>query len=195
MRRGESMLDVMYFRSTRQRAHRRMDEDWYIENNFQLFAAMGLLRRAFPESKIAHVVRDGRHVVRSYLNRGRYITSDHITAMDVRGDRHATDWAGWSPIQKNAWFWATVNRHAREQGADVTIRFEDLFNGTTECLEGLLTDLGAPDLDRERAVTMMDRPVNTNREEEWPPFEEWSPEQQKEFFDIAGDEMAHWGYV
>lgn len=195
MNRRETVLDVAYFKMTRAKRHRQRDETWYIENNFQLFAAVGVVRKAFPAAKIVHVVRDGRSVIRSYMNRGRYMTSDHITPFDVAGDPARTEWNGWNAVQKNAWFWKTVNAHVRAQHAEVTVLFEDLFNGTTSALEKMLNDIGAPALDVEKAAGLMGRRVNTNRQEEYPPFEEWSNEWQNDFWHIAGDEMAHWGYT
>lgn len=181
------------FKRTRDRFLRRGEGSLYVENNYQLFSAIPMIREVYPDAKIIHVVRDGRPVTTSYLNRYRYIRSEHITPANLPEDPARADWESWTPVQKLAWYWMTVNRCVARQGPDLVVRFEELFDAERSGLWKLL-DFLEVDYDRERVRQLAGERVNTNRMEFFPEYDLWPPHWKEQFWSIAGEAMAEFGY-
>jgi hypothetical protein len=194
MGRGATAAETRRFRRTRDRFLREGDGSLYVENNYQLFAAIPMIRAVYPAAKVIHVVRDGRPVTTSYLNRWRYIKSDHITPGDVPGDPAQACWEAWTPVQKLAWYWTTVNRCVARQGPDLVVRFEEMFDAERSGLWKLLEFLEV-EYERETVERMASEPVNRNAVEFFPEYEQWPPHWKEQFWTIAGDAMAEFGYV
>jgi len=194
MGRPPSVLERWRFARTRNGFMAGRPEALYVENNFQLFAALPLIREVFPDSRIIHIVRDGRAVTTSFLNRFRYITSDHITPDDVADDSASERWDGWSPVQKLAWYWSTVNRHVVGQDPDLVVRFEDMFDEDRSGLWRLLDCLDL-EYDRGPVLELASKRVNTNKSEFFPPYDEWPRSWQEQFWEVAGAAMEEFGYL
>ena len=194
MGRGPTLYERLRFKTSRNSYCRGRKESLYVENNYQLFAAFPLIRDVFPEARIIHIVRDGRQVTTSYLNRYRYIAGQHITPADVPEDGATELWADWSPVQRLAWYWATVNRHAAAQGPDLVLRFEDMFDEERSGLWRLLDSLDV-DYDREAVRALAAERVNPGRRGFFPPYEEWPADWKAQFQQVAGGAMAQFGYV
>jgi len=194
MGRGATAAETRRFRRTRDRFLREGDGSLYVENNYQLFAAIPMIRAVYPAAKVIHVVRDGRPVTTSYLNRWRYITSDHITPADVPGDPARERWESWSPVEKLAWYWTTVNRHVRAQDPDLVVRFEEMFDADRSGLWKLLDFLDVA-YDRDRVLALAGDRVNTNRTEFFPEYEQWPPHWKEQFWAVAGGAMEEFGYA
>lgn len=56
----------------------KKESNFYIESNNRFFSLIPVLWKLFPESKIVHIVRDGRDYVRSIMNRDHYTYKDKI---------------------------------------------------------------------------------------------------------------------
>lgn len=201
-RRGQRLLarsparfERMYFRIPRVYRHRKRKESLYVETNYHLFACIPLIRKAFPGAMIVHIVRDGREVVTSWLNKWRYITNDHITPFHIPGDPAQEYWEEWDPLQRNAWYWRTVQEIVERDGVDLTLRFEEVFGGERKGVYQLLDALkGRVDYDAEEVEKLLGEKVNPSPRDLFPPYEEW-PEHWKERFQrIAGDKMAELNY-
>jgi hypothetical protein len=191
--RAPSAMERRRFERTRKRFLKHGDGDLYVENNYQLFAAIPMIRAAFPGAKVIHVIRDGRPVTTSFLNRYRYIRSDPITPDDFNDDHARKSWQGWTPVQKLAWYWVTVNRHIRAQGPDFVVRFEDLFGEDRTGLWNLLNFLGV-DYDKEAVCALAGQRVNRNPVEFFPPYDLWPAHWQAQFWQIAQEAMEEFGY-
>lgn len=196
-RRGQRLLsraptrfELEYFRIPRLYRHWKRKERLYVETNYHLFACIPLLRKAFPDAFIVHVVRDGREVVTSWLNKWRYITNDHITPFHIPGDSARAHWEEWDPLQRNAWYWKTVQELVEKEGVDLTLRFEALFKGEKKGVYQLLDAL--PEgihYDAERVEELLREKVNRSPRDFFPAHTDW-PEHWKERFDrIAGEKM------
>ncbi|MHC4939970.1 MAG: sulfotransferase [Planctomycetota bacterium] len=194
MGRPATWLERRRFKATREGFCAGRPESLYVENNFQLFAAMPLIRETFPDAAVIHIIRDGRPVTTSYLNRYRYIRSDHITPADIPGDPAAEQWEGWSPVQKLAWYWSTVNRHVVAQGPDLVVRFEDMFDEHRSGLWRML-DFLEVEYDREVVEGLAGTRVNVNRAEFFPSYDEWPRLWKEQFREVAGDAMSEFGYA
>lgn len=189
-----ALSHLWYFKLTRHRLLTRKRTDWYVESNFQLFAAVPLLRRAFPGAVVVHILRDPRDVATSYLNRYRYVCSDHITPCDVPDDPNREAWKDWNPVQKLAWYWMTVVQHVDNQKPDLTVRFEDIFGGKKDGAFQLLDALPGLRYDRDMVYRVLDEKVNVNEKTFFPDFPDWPKQWQQQFMDITGDTMKRFGY-
>lgn len=184
------------FRFTRQQWFNAEPEDWYVESNHHLFAAIPMIREAFPEAVIIHVIRDGRDVVTSWLNRYRYITNNNLPAEDI-GDKEAVQlWESWNPLQRTTWLWKTVNTHTRKSKPDLTIRFEDIFTESPEdsVIFPLLDRFEGMSYNHKEVCRMLTRKVNTNKQDFFPYYKEWPSFWKSQFWEIAEEEMAFYGY-
>lgn len=187
-------FDRLYFRIPRIYRHRKRPERWYVETNYHLFAAISLIREVFPGALIVLIVRDGRSVVTSWLNRWRYITNDHIRPHAFPDDPAVLYWQNWTPLQKLSWYWKTVNRYAWEKGVDQVLYFESVFRADGEGLFPLLERFDDIQYDPEAVKGLLQRPVNRNSRAFFPSWSEWPKAWKEQFDEIAGEDMSWWGY-
>jgi len=195
MSRPHTLYEKYYFSIPRKLWHLKHKEEWYVETNYHLFAAIPLIRDAFPDALVFHIVRDGRDVVTSWLNRNRYITNDHMTPFHIPGDPAQALWAGWNPLQKLAWYWKTVNNHAQAQNPDMTIKFEELFKTNKALIFDILAKFDGLVYDEEKVRASLEQKVNRNRLEFYPKYAEWPQHWKDQFWEIAGETMERFGYA
>lgn len=177
----------------------RLDRPAYLEANNRLFALIPALQLAYPGATIIHIVRDGRAFVRSGLRRDYYGPTDRfprLAAPDLPVDPWAAAWAGWDPLRKCAWLWAAQNRIMRADGAALPtyhlFRFEAVF-GSPAGLRALLHVIDpALALSDEVLSAALARKVNAGPADA--PEAPWTAVQEAAFWEIAGPEMAHYGY-
>ena len=189
-----SFFDCAYFKIPRIYRHLRRKEEWYVETNYHLFAAIPLIRKAFPESLVFHLVRDGRDVTTSWLNRFRYITNDHIVPVDIPGDKAREYWETWNPLQKLAWYWKTVNNHILTTPSDLMVKFEDIFQGEKKGCFQILDMFEGIEYRRERVMERLSEKVNENKRDFFPKYQEWPDKWKEQFWEIAGETMESFGY-
>lgn len=187
-------LDKHYFRLSRQWMNRNHNEDWYVETNYHLFSAIPMLRDAFPGCLIVHIIRDGRAVVRSWLNRGRYIVDDHITPFHISNDPAQELWHQWNAVQKLAWYWKTINQTAERMQPDLLLRFENIFRQQDSDIYRILERMEGIEYTEEAISTALGRRVNQSVNPFIPRFEEWPEMWQQQFWEVAGEEMERLGY-
>lgn len=187
-------VDKLYFRLSRQWMNYGHNEKWYVETNYHLFSAIPMLREAFPGCLTAHIIRDGRAVVRSWLNRGRYIVDDHITPFHLKNDPAQAQWKKWNAVQKLAWYWKTINRTAERMEPDLLLRFENIFRQEESDIYRILERMDGIEYTDADISTTLGRRVNQSVNPFIPRFEEWPAEWQEQFWDVAGDEMERLGY-
>ena len=192
--RRHTTFERFYFQWPRKRRHKRRPEKWYVETNYHLFAAIPLIREAFPNAWIIHVIRDGREVVTSWLNKYRYITNNHITPFQLRGDPAQEYWHTWNPVQKLSWYWKTVNELVEAQQPDLWLHFEALFQPPYKDLFRMLEALPLGQYDEAAIQTMAQQKVNRAPSQFFPPYERWPLQWQQAFNAIAGPAMNKFGY-
>jgi len=193
--RAPNLYKKLYFKIPRQWRHRKHPEKWYVETNYHLFAAIPLIRSTFPAGKLVHIVRDGRKVVTSWLNRYRYITNDHITPYDLTQNPARASWKQWNPLQKLSWYWKTVNEMVESQDPDLWLKFENIFQGPEhKDLFTLLEHLPGIDYDEAEIKALAGQSVNKNSIKFFPDYEGWPQFWKDQFWEIAGDTMTHYGY-
>lgn len=187
----------VYFGMPRRRRRVSRGKRVYVEFNHHLFSALPLIRKTFPEATVIQIVRDGRTTVRSWLNKGRYTqTDDFITPADIPGSGVAIeDWLTWSPVKKNAWTWSLVNGVIDSQAPDYRVYYEDIFDPEKNALANVL-NTAAPDAFDPGTLYFPDaRSVNSPRKTAYPAFEQWTAQEQRDFWDVAGPRMRALGYA
>ncbi len=195
MSREPHTYERYYFALPRQYKHARQSQEWYVETNYHLFAAIPLIREAFPGALVFHIVRDGRDVVSSWLNRWRYITNEHMTPFHIPNDPAQELWKGWNPLQKLAWYWKNANLHAQQQHPDMTITFEELFKTRQEVIFEILEKFDGIRYDEGKVLESLQTKVNRNKMEFFPKYDEWPQLWKAQFWEIAGETMESFGYA
>lgn len=192
--RAPTLWDKWYFMMPRKWHHQKRSEDWYVETNYHLFAAIPLIRSTFPDALVFHIVRDGRDVVTSWLNRWRYITNTHLTPFHVPNDPAQAHWAKWNPLQKLAWYWKTVNRHAISQQPDRIIPFEELFYSNPALIFEILSHFKGIQFHEDEVRQIIGEKINHSKIKFFPKYPQWPELWKRQFWEIAGDEMQRLGY-
>lgn len=178
----------------------RLDRPAYLEANNRLFALAPALQIAYPGAAIIHVVRDGRAVVRSGLARGWYGPADRfprLAATDFADDPWREAWAGWGAFEKNAWLWQKHNAiiRAGAAGADYHLfRFEALFAEGDDTAVRALMRVVDPQMALDDAELAAARARRINARPA-PGVERWTAVQEETLQQIAGAELARYGYA
>jgi hypothetical protein len=192
--------------------------DWYIESNRNLVPLLPILRRSFENCKIVHVVRDGRDFVRSAFSKtvpsatrrgakalvlSEEDPRDRLQAPDFPGDPYAERWTRMSRFERLCWLWVKLNTLIRDAIRDdpraTTVKFEELFRaevahkGLWDVIEFLGLQ-GRMLIPQKQVHELMAVKENLTEKYLIPAWTEWSPEQTRQFREIAGEAMAAFGY-
>lgn len=192
--RPHTLYEQYYFGFKRKWRHQKKVEQWYVETNYHLFAAIPLIRDVFPHSRIIHIVRDGRKVVTSWLNKYRYITNNHINPFQIPGDEAQNYWHQWNPLQKLSWYWKTVNELVETQQPDLWLSFESIFAPPHDDLFKLLDHLPDIQYNQQEVKALANEKVNKTQQNFFPDYEHWPDHWKDQFWAIAGDAMKRYGY-
>jgi hypothetical protein len=194
LNRNHNAYDILYFKLPRLYRHRKKNAEWYIETNYHLATCFDFLRTVFPGSLIIHVIRDGREVVTSWLNKYRYITNEHLLPGHIRDDEAMEKWSVWNPLQKLAWYWKTVNNYAYSKNPDVWIQFEEIFKGDKKGIYRILDRFEGIGYAPEQVEQLLNRKVNSTRNRFFPDYQKWPEKWKDQFWEIAGNTMQKFGY-
>lgn len=153
------------------------------------------LKELFPEMKIIHIVRDGRKIISSMLNRNTFLKGDTYYNLKPSSCIVNTKiWSKFNRFERITYLWAAENKYMREH-SDLTIRFEDMVSDYTYFKTNILDVLGL-DLDYQTWVESTQKKVNkTKQVKSDTEYTGWS-DTQKEFFRLhCSDEMIRSGYT
>lgn len=171
--------------------HQGIDEKKFVDSSNLYIHFIDALYLLNPDLKIILTVRNGKDFVRSAYSR-RWHEQNTFGTVPLRKDRHYSQWASFSPIEKNAWIWTWRNRRALEglkvlpPEQKLILRIEDLQKKETlDLLESF-----AGKLNRQKAGER----YNANPDFSLSPKEEWTGLQQEKFTAIAGEMMDFFGY-
>jgi len=185
----------------------------YLEANLQLCALTDLLPLAFPNSRVAYIVRDPRAWVSSWMNLGRAIYSSYdvrclfnsrLSPHHIEGDPYKKAWKRMTRFEKLCWAWGRENSYAlkcAERTDSVNVfRFEDLFGGGNNYNEMVrLLEFVSEFPDGSRAKWSIDpklfrQKVNTSGRNIFPEWAEWNYEQAELLDEHCGELMKQLGY-
>lgn len=173
---------------------RDRDVTTYGEVNSALRYHMGELAEAFPDARLVHLVRDGRDVVRSIMNRRHYTGGGegHHSLVPSPATAIGESWESMGRFEKVCWLWA-----------DAVDRVEDHTSRRVQ-LEGLVADY---DYFRDQIERYLDleigrkawrrhteRPTNVTQSHSFPHWRDWGGTRQERFEEICGDQMRRVGY-
>jgi len=184
----------------------------YIESSAGYYGLLDILPEGFVHHRAIYIVRDGRDWVRSEMNRGKLYRKSKIarkighiwpTTEDFPNDPYYSKWREMSRFEKVCWAWTKFNQYALETAklnpnAHI-FQFEDLF--VAEDRYQRLTELvyfatAMPGVDLvplEKLAGWLDQRINQSPDQ-FPAWEGWSGEQQKQFSTICAPLMEELGY-
>lgn len=168
--------------------------DIYGEINGNLRRHIPFLKKHFPKASLLHLVRDGRHVVRSVLARNTFNGHHPVfgTRCPLPSQELSQAWSGMSEFEKACWVWKEENEQMRKQIPNLA-RLEDITSSfkafQMQVLEPL--DLSLTESDW---IKYSGTKVNETKKNKVRLTEEWTEEQEKMFKSICGNEMKALGY-
>lgn len=147
-------------------------------------------------AKVLHLVRDGREVVRSIMNRTAFTDNDkdHTGRIfPLPGDPYEDKWDKMDRFERVCWYWAMTTEVLLEQNLPV-ICLEDVTTSydkfATQVLNNIAVDLPKELWQREISILH-----NISKKNTFPAYENWSAEQKEAFDQICGAVMWRLGYV
>ncbi|MEM6701409.1 MAG: glycosyltransferase [Acidobacteriota bacterium] len=158
-----------------------------VEANVYLPFFLDELLQMENEAEIVHLYRDGREVVRSLVERGWYSTPDDRNHPRI----DTAHWESLGQVERCAAYIRWVHEEIAPR-ATARLQFERMIQDA-DYLARVLEDLGLfvhrRLLDEEFGEVL----DSTGR---WtvPPFDEWRPSLQREFFDTCGPAQRALGY-
>ena len=166
----------------------------YGEVNSALRYHAKAIKVAMPRARLLHLVRDGREVVRSVMERRHYTpeTTGHHDLRPLPSDPLYERWDTLSRFEKVCWLWTDANRRLAEE-VPRWVSFESLIGDYDYFKENLLDPLGL-ELSEALWSEMVRAPTNVTREFSFPPWQQWDTTQRAAFDAICGEQMAHFGY-
>lgn len=181
---------------TRRRVH------LYAETSHRWTFLAPVIAALLPHARFLHLYRHPAAVVRSGMRRGWY--RNHVGDPDRiepgPADPACGAWPQWDQFARLCWYWGTVNEvvsaftKAVGPGRARALSFEELFRPDAQALMSLYDWLGvaAPAMERVRAV--LATPFNGQTSGTFPNLDEWTEDQIRTLYRIAGATIERLGY-
>jgi hypothetical protein len=166
----------------------------YGEINSNLRFHAHVLKATLPRATLLHLVRDGRDVVRSVMERKHYTpgATGHHDLHPLPSDPYHERWEKMSRFEKVCWLWADANLRLT-QDIPQWITFEKLISDYGYFREALLEPIGLQ-LDELVWQEFVRAPTNVTKRFSYPHWREWDASQHAAFNAICGEQMAKYGY-
>jgi hypothetical protein len=130
-------------------------------------------------------------------------TADYARPRPQPGDPWHDRWLSLSRFQMTAWYWSYINRFFSSElcrlPSDTWMRI-DYTRITVDRVAELFAFLGLEGFDARRVEEMLARRINSledrfQTEGRFPRWSQWTPEQRRQFEEIAGATMRDLGYA
>jgi hypothetical protein len=173
---------------------RRFPAGVYGEVNGTLRCHAEAIRVAFRGAALLHLVRDGRDVVRSTMPRRTMTLRNPFSMMmhPVESDPWHEAWPRMDRFSRICWFWQEENRRLR-LAIGRTVQFEQILSSYDYFCEEVLAPFGL-EIGEPAWQSAVRAPQNVTPRHQMPKWADWSPQQQKVFREICGEEMSACGY-
>ena len=153
------------------------------------------LKKYFDKAVLLHLVRNGKDVVRSIMNRWAFTPTDSQTYKAIApptNDPFREKWSSMSRFERVCWYWQVDNAYLRKHISN-HIKFELLLSDYEYFVEYILEPL---DLRITSAVwkKAVEKPVNVSFKTTFPQWSEWDRSLKDKFMKICGEEMIANGY-
>jgi len=152
------------------------------------------LKELLPNMKIIHIVRNGKDIISSVLNRNTLLKGDAY--YNLKPSACIVDekkWLNFTRFEKLTFLWSAENKYMREN-SDITVRFEDLISDYNYFKKNIL-DILDLEIDYETWLKYVSIKVNTNKNiKSSTASNEWSSGQKEVFNLFCSDEMKLYGY-
>ncbi len=146
--------------------------------------------------KILHIVRDGRLVVRSMMNRDVFSSHNkkgHSWVIKPQvGDPYREKWEEMDRFAKACWYWAYTNDFLLEYDLSI-IRFDDIISSYDLFLQQIPKAL-SDGISFQMWKIETGKPKNISRNYLFPHHSAWSEQQKRQFDAICGSTMERLGY-
>lgn len=168
----------------------------YGEVNGALRRHLEAINLFVPNCKMVHVIRDGREVVSSILNRTTLTAQDKIYG-ELMPHESVIDrqrWKAMSRFQKIVAIWNFENSYM-SQHCDFTVRFEDLISQYEYAKTKLFEPLAIP-VDFRTWQRFVGEKVNSRKKNEDKfSYLNWGEDQKRFFWEECGEQMQAHGYA
>jgi len=168
--------------------------DVYVEVNGALRRHVHAIKNICPQIYMPHVIRDGRDVVSSIMNRPKSLTIRDPCYFFVNG--HVADidnqWSKLSKFEKACCLWNSDNEYMSKY-CDATIKFEEMLSDYDKFVEILCDPIGIL-IERDKWKKSLNQIENSNKKITFPKWEHWSSKEKSAFFEICGKTMEKYGY-
>jgi hypothetical protein len=199
LRRDPYWFERLYCQGFRLARHLGHDEHWYIETNHKLYSLLPYLREWYRDPPIIHVVRDGREVVRSWINYGRFMSVNDKTLKLLPNLADEDEpirklWSDWNPIQRAAWYWAHKVTVIDRAEPDLTIRFRDMVDREDPEVFRLLNQFEGISYREEDIRHELKNKTNRSTSNFITEFASWPDHWKRQFHDLAGKAMDRFAF-
>ncbi len=152
------------------------------------------IHRFYPSSKVVHLVRDGRDVVRSMMSRKSFKWYDISTRFvhPLKGDPYWNKWYLMSRFEKLCWYWMIDNKYLR-LNCNNRIEFEKIISDYNYYKLNVLDLLGINQSEKNWKF-LVKKPKNITKKYYFPHWTEWNKEYKSAFINICSKEMKACGY-
>ncbi len=162
-------------------------------NSYLRYHVTALQERWAPT--LLHLIRDGRPVVRSIMNRRAFTPADSFTS-NVRprpDDPLAPEWDSLDRFGRVCWYWASTNRDLLAHGLPMA-RFEEIVGSYEAFVEQVAERLDI-DVPEDVWAHQANRPKNPSKNTSFPGWDAWTDTQKEQFVRICGPVMEQAGYA
>lgn len=169
-----------------------IDSDTFVDSSNLYINFIDAVHALYPSAKFILTVRNGRDFVRSAFSR-RWHEKIMFGTVPQQDDKYFERWDSMTPLQKNAWIWSYRNIKALKglkiipEKQKLILRIEDVKKKEIQDALEAFTDIKI-----NRNNTSMK--YNANPSFDFPPKEEWTDAQNREFDEIAGEMMRFFKY-
>lgn len=166
----------------------------YGEVNGNLRCHAEAIKKTFPSAALLHLVRDGRDVVRSAMPRRIMTIRNPFSLMihPTNGDSCNANWPKMDRFARICWYWQEENKRLRAT-IGKTVQFEKILSSYDYFHDEILEPCQIY-IDKKDWETAIGTPRNTTEKFQMPKWQDWTPDQQRTFRVICGEEMANCGY-
>jgi hypothetical protein len=162
-----------------------LDGGQYVETNNRITFFARPLATVFESARFIHLMRHPGAFVRSGLRRRYYQGSRHDEGRitPCPSDPWAERWPTLTALERVGWLWNATNAFVEQfkGGVDaervLTVRAEDLFHDPAVAV-GIFEFLQVEPPPRRVIRRLLARPVNVQRDGDWPSFDRW-PEEDR----------------